>query len=162
MLASVADAQQDDGQVAGDGVAPQAGLPAPVLHEHAGVGAQRGMGVEDRAGQAPVELRVRLAGVDLAQHHLGVGPGQLEDAVGEAPVLVFLDQAQGGIAAVADAVDQVHAGRLLRAPGVIRQRMATTGSSTEPWLPDSATPSSIARGAAAVRPRPMKRARSVS
>ena len=116
-IGQVADAQQHDRQVAGNGVAPQAGLPAPVAHEHAAVGAQRGMGVDDRAGQASVELRVGLAGVDLAQHHLGVGPGQFEDAVGEAPILVFLDQAQGRVAAVADAVDQVDVGRLLRLEG---------------------------------------------
>ena len=113
-IGQVADAQQHDGQVAGNGIAPQAGLPAPVPHEHAAVGAQRGIGVDDRVGQAPVELRVRLARVDLSQHHLGVGPGQLEDAVGEAPILIFLDQAQGRVAAVADAVNQVHVGRLFR------------------------------------------------
>ena len=68
------------------------------------------MGVDDRIGQAPVELRVCIARVDLLQHYLGMGPGQLEDAVGEAPILIFLHQAQDRVAAVADAVNQVHIG----------------------------------------------------
>ncbi|MNV20621.1 hypothetical protein D3C71_1115290 [compost metagenome] len=45
---------------------------------------------------------------------------------------------------------------------VIVQRMADTGSSTEPWLPDSGTRESIASGSATDRPRPRNRDRSVS
>jgi hypothetical protein len=65
-VGAVADAQQHDGQVSGDGKAPEAGLPAAVLQEHAGVGAQRAVRVDDGAGEPPVELRVRVGGVDLA------------------------------------------------------------------------------------------------
>ena len=43
--------QQHDRQIAGNGVAPQTGLPAAVLDEDARVGAQRGIGVDDRARQ---------------------------------------------------------------------------------------------------------------
>ena len=45
---------------------------------------------------------------------------------------------------------------------VIRCRMATMGSSTEPSLSESFAPLFIALGSATVRPRPIKRARSVS
>ncbi len=45
---------------------------------------------------------------------------------------------------------------------VIAQRLAATGSSTEPWEFDSASSPNIAAGARRLPPRPMKRARSVS
>ena len=79
-----------------------------------GVGAQRGIGVDDRAGQAPIELRIGLGGIDLPQHHLAVCPGQIEDAIRETPILVFLDQAQGRIAGFADAGDHIDRCRLFR------------------------------------------------
>ena len=116
-VGQVADAQQDDGQVTGDGIGPESGLSAPVAHEHAGLGPQPGMGVEDRGGQTGVELGIGRAGIDLAQHHLGVGPGQVEDAVGQAPILVLFDQVQARVAVLADPVDQVHGGRLFRSQG---------------------------------------------
>ena len=50
--------QQHDGQIAGNGVAPKTGLPAAVLDEDARVGSQRVIGVDYRARQATVELRV--------------------------------------------------------------------------------------------------------
>ena len=50
-IGRVADLQQHDRQIAGNGVAPEAGLPAAVLDEDARVGAQRGIGVDDGAGQ---------------------------------------------------------------------------------------------------------------
>ena len=70
------------------------GLPgAPVAHPGLAVaadqvvlreaGAQQRMRVHDEAGQPLVELRVGLGGVDLAPHHLAVGPCQVEDAVGQ-------------------------------------------------------------------------------
>ena len=110
----VLDLHQHDRQVAGDRIAPQAGLPAPVLQQDAGGGAQRGVRVDHRPGEAAIQLRVGFAGVDLAQHHLAVGPRQLEDTIGEAPVLVLLDQAQGRVAGFADASDNVDGRRLFR------------------------------------------------
>nr|GFD53098.1 hypothetical protein [Tanacetum cinerariifolium] len=44
--------------------------------------------------------------------HLAVGPGQVEDAVGEVTVAVFTDQRQALVATVGDTRDQVD-GRLL-------------------------------------------------
>ena len=57
-----------------------------------------GIGVDDRARQPAVELRVGLGGVELPQHHLAVRPRQVEDAVGQMPVLVLLGQAQARVA----------------------------------------------------------------
>ena len=97
-IGRVSDLQQHDRQIAGNGVAPQTGLSAAVLDEDARVGAQRGIGVDDRAGKASVELRVGLGGIDLPQDHLAMGPRQVEDAIRETPILVFFDQAQAHVA----------------------------------------------------------------
>ena len=51
-----------------------------------------GIGVDDRTGEACMQLRVGLAGVELAQHNLAVRPGQIEDAIGKTAILVFIDQ----------------------------------------------------------------------
>ena len=92
-IGRVSDLQQHDRQIAGNGVAPQAGLPAAVPAENARVGAQRGIGIDYRAGKVSVELRVGLRGVELPQDHLAMGPRQIEDAIRETPILVFLDKA---------------------------------------------------------------------
>ena len=62
----------------------------------------------------PVELGVGLRGVQLAQEHLGMGPGQIEDAVGQPPVLVFPYQAQGRLAGLPHAKDHVDGRGLFR------------------------------------------------
>ena len=46
----ISDFEQHDWQVAGNGVAPQIGLPTAVLHEDARVRAERGIGVDYRTG----------------------------------------------------------------------------------------------------------------
>ena len=61
-----------------------------------------------------IELRVGLGGVDLPQEHLAVGPRQVEDAVRETPILVFLDQAQARVAGFADAGDHIDRCRFFR------------------------------------------------
>ena len=55
-LVRVADAQQDDRRVAGDAIAPEAALAAPVVEQHAGRGAAGGVGINQRAGQPAIEL----------------------------------------------------------------------------------------------------------
>ena len=112
-IGQVCDLQQHDRQIAGDRVAPQTGLPAMVLHENARVGAQRSIGVNHRAGQVAVQLRVGFGGVDLPQDHLAVGPGQFEDAIRQTPVLIFRDQAQARVAAFTDAGDNIDRHRFL-------------------------------------------------
>ena len=76
-----------------------------------------GIGVQDRAGEAPVELRIGFGDVDLPQRDLAVRPGHLESAIGKATVLVLLRQVQAGGAALADAGDQVERCRLQRLEG---------------------------------------------
>ena len=102
-VADIGNLQQYDRQVAGNRVSPEPGLPAAVPDENARGRAQRRVGVNHRAGEAAVELRVRLGGIELPQHHLAVCPGQLEDAIGETMILIFVDQTQRRIASVADA-----------------------------------------------------------
>ena len=110
---AVGDLQQHDRQIAGNRVAPETGLPAPVLEQHAGLGAQRGIGVKHGAGQPSVELSVGFGGVDLPQRHAAVRPGEIEHPVGETPVLVFLDQRHAGFAVFGSARNPVDGRRLL-------------------------------------------------
>ena len=82
--------KQHDWKIAGNRIAPQTRLAALVLQNDRGFGAERRIGIDDGPGQASIELRVRFGGVDLPQGHLIVRPCQIEDAVGEAAILVFL------------------------------------------------------------------------
>src|SRR5208282_2692860 len=90
-------------QIAGNGIAPQIGLPTTVLHEDARVSAERGIGEHDRASHVSIELCVGLCSIDLPQEHLAMCPGETEDAIRETPVLVFFSQTQTGGARLADA-----------------------------------------------------------
>ena len=96
-MGGVGNLQQHDRQVTGDCVAPEAGLPATVFDQDARGRAQRCVGVNDRAGEAAVELRIGFGGVELPEHHLAVRPGQLEHAIREPGILVFVDEMQHGI-----------------------------------------------------------------
>ena len=107
MFVRVSDLQQHDRQVAGDGVAPQSRLPAPVAQENAGLRAQRRIGEDHGARKARVELRIRLGGIDLPQRHAAVRPREIEDAVRQMPVLVFADEAQRGVARLGHAEGHV-------------------------------------------------------
>ena len=92
MRCVVADAHQHDRQIARDAIAPQARLPAAVADQHAGLGPAQRRGIDDRAGQAAVDLRIGFGGVELPQQDLAVRPGQLEDAIGQARVVILLRQ----------------------------------------------------------------------
>ncbi|MNM60736.1 hypothetical protein D3C81_720260 [compost metagenome] len=63
--------------------------------------------------QALVQCRLSLAGVDLPAHHLAVRPRQVEDAVGQASVTVFVHQHLATGAVGADAIDHVQLHGLL-------------------------------------------------
>ena len=78
------------------------------------VGAQRGIGVNYRSGNASIELRVGLCGIDLPQEHLAVCPCQIEDAVCKTPVLVFLDKAHTDVPGFPDARHYIYCCRLFR------------------------------------------------
>ena len=97
------DLKQDDGQITGNGVAPETGLSAAVLDENARVGAKRCIGVDYRISNATVKLRIGLGGIDLAQEQLTVSPRQIKDTIRKPSILVFLDQAQALVAGFADA-----------------------------------------------------------
>ena len=149
-IGRIFDLQQDNRQIAGDGVAPKTGLSPAILYEDARIGSQRIISVDDRAGKAAVKLRVCLRGIDLPQEHLAVCPCQIEDAIRETPILVFFNRLR-------------HASRVSPMPvtifivadfsgsSVIRHRMATIGSSTEPWLPESAPEGPMNRSSLADR-----------
>jgi hypothetical protein len=72
------------------------------------------MRIHQRAGEALVQLRIGLRGVDLAPHDLALRPGQIEHAIGEAAVAVFVDQRDAGLAIGADAGHHVDDRRLFR------------------------------------------------
>ena len=74
----IGDAQQHDRQVAGDRVAPQPGLSAPIAGDDAGVCAKRRVREDDGIGEPRVEPCVGVGRVDLAQHHLRMRPRELE------------------------------------------------------------------------------------
>ena len=94
------DLQQHDRQIARDRVTPQPRLAAPVAHQHARRAAQRCVRVQHRAREPAVKLRVGLGGIELPQHHLAVGPRQVEYAIGEAAVLILFDQAEHRVARI--------------------------------------------------------------
>ena len=103
----VADLQQHDRQVARDRITPQPGLAAAVLQDHRRIGAHGGVGEHDRTRQALVVLGFRFRDAELLQRHLVVRPRQVEDAVGDAPVLVALGQVLDALARVGRARDEV-------------------------------------------------------
>ena len=109
--------QQHDRQVAGNRMPPQPRLPAPVLHQHRTVGPQERVREHHQAGQALVQLRVRLRCVDLPAHHLAVGPAQVEHTVSQTAIAVLVDQRLAGLAVAAHAGDHVHGGGLVRGQG---------------------------------------------
>ena len=112
-VGGIHDLQQHDRQIAGNGIAPQAGLSAPILHQHRWLATKPAIGMDDHAGQSGIELRVGLAGIELLQDHLAVSPGQLEDTIRKMPVPVFLDQADGHIPALGHPRDDIDGDRLV-------------------------------------------------
>ena len=123
----IADLQQHHRVVAGDRLAPQPGLAAAVLQQHGLFGAQRGVGVQHQSGEALVQLRIGLRGVDLPAHDLAVGPGEVEHAVGQPPVAVLLDESGAGLARGANAGHHVDARSLPR-------RQDDAGADRDDWI----------------------------
>ena len=97
----------------------------------------------------------------MSEHDLAVRPGHFHDAFGEVMVLIFLNQGQGHLAGFGHAGNNVHLDGFVGGDLAFR-RMATIGSRTEPALLERECPLRSAAGEATVRPRPMKRERSVS
>ncbi len=116
-VGQVAHLQQDDRQVAGNALAPEPGLAAPVGLQQAVVGAQGGVGVEQRSCHLLEQPGLGQGRVELAQQHLAVGPGQVEDPVRQVPVAVFVDQLQAVFTAFGDPGHQVDGGALAGVEG---------------------------------------------
>ena len=66
--------------------------PRTFLRQNAGIGAAQTAGIDNRTGQPAVELGLGLGGVELLQNHLPMRPGQIEQAIGQMPIVVFLDE----------------------------------------------------------------------
>ena len=116
-VVGTADLQKHDGQITGDRIAPQARLASSISGDHARFGPQRCAGVENRAGQASVELRISFGDIELAQHDLAVGPRHLERAIREPPILVLFHQGMASGAILADTGDEIHRHGLFRREG---------------------------------------------
>ena len=99
-IVRIGDLQQHDRQVAGNRMAPQSGLATPILQQHRRVGAQRTVRINHQPGEPLVQLRIGLGRIDLPPHHLAVRPGQIEDAIGESTIAIFVDQARAVIALI--------------------------------------------------------------
>ncbi len=96
-------AHDQDRQVAGDAVRPEARLPERVSREERGGGAQRGVGPQHIRGEPIVELRFIGRDPEVTQPHLGLGGGEREGAGGRGGIVVFLRQRDGGGSARGDA-----------------------------------------------------------
>ena len=68
----VGDAHEEDGQVTRDAKTPESRLSRAIAGENAGRGAMQGVGINHRAGEAGVELRVRLSRLELMELELTV------------------------------------------------------------------------------------------
>ncbi len=106
-VVGIGNLEQHDRQVTGDRVAPEAGLPPTVSHQHARGGPQRGVGKDHRACEASVELRIGLGGVELPQHDLAVRGRQLEHAIRETAILVLVDEMEHGVPRLGSARNHV-------------------------------------------------------
>ena len=110
----VANPHQHDRQVPRDAVAPQSRLPPPIAAEDARLGPAQRRGINDRAGQAAIDLRIRFGSAQLLQQDLAVRPGEVEDAIGQAGIAVLLGQRFDAGARLGDAGDDVDPHGLIR------------------------------------------------
>ena len=85
----VGDAQKNQRRVAGNTVGPERALAAAILQQDARGSPAGGIGINDRPSQPGVKLRFGFGGVEMAQGHLAVGPGQIKGAIGHAEMLIF-------------------------------------------------------------------------
>ena len=85
-------AHDQDRQVAGDAVRPQAGLPERVSREERGCRAERGVGPQDVRRETFVELRFIRRDSEVTQPHLGLGAREREGSSRRSGVVVLLGQ----------------------------------------------------------------------
>ncbi len=113
----VADAQQDDRQIARDGKTPKPGLAKLVAGNDAGRGAAQGIAVNDGGGQAAIDLRVGFGGAEVAQHLLTLEPCHFKGALNKVPVAILIKQRQCRLARVRDPGDDLHGRRFVGRQG---------------------------------------------
>ncbi|MCY1390258.1 hypothetical protein D9M71_50740 [compost metagenome] len=88
----VVDAQQDDRQVAGNRQRPQPRLAAGAAADGFRRGAETHIGIQQRCGQALVVRRFLGLDIEIAQLHLGLGPGQGLGTLEGIALVVLVDQ----------------------------------------------------------------------
>ena len=86
----IRDAHQHDGQIAGDALRPQDGLLAGCPGGDRG--AEPGVGPQDRRGHRLERRGLGRGDPQMAQLHLGLGPGQGPRAVDRVAVMMSVDQ----------------------------------------------------------------------
>ena len=85
-------AHDQDREIAGDAVGPEAGLAEGVARENRGGGTERGVGPEHARGEPLVELRFVGRDAKVTQQQLGLGGREREGAGGRSRIVVFLGQ----------------------------------------------------------------------
>ena len=111
--AQVADIEQDNRQVAGDGKTPQPRLAQLIAGNDARRGAAQGIAEDDRGRQAAIDLGLGFGDPQVAQHLLTLEPGHFKGALDEVPIAIFLQQRQGGFTGVRDSGDDLHGRRFV-------------------------------------------------
>ena len=109
----VADAYQNDWQVARDGKAPKPGLTQTVAGNDAGRGATQGGSVNDGRGQTAIDLGIGFGCVEAPQHLLALRPGQFKGTFDEVPVTILFNQSQCRLAGVRITRNDVHGRRFV-------------------------------------------------
>ena len=125
---AIADADKHDGQVAGDAVAPQAGLSAAIAGHDGGFGAAQRGGVDHRTRQPAVHLRLGLAGVDLTKQNLTMRPRQFKHAITQIRIVVLVHQRSCSLARFSDARHKIDSHGFVRLQA---DDLADTGNRVE-------------------------------
>ncbi len=107
-VGEIVHAQEDDGQVARDTMAPKARGSFTIAGDQAGAGSAPDIRVENRAGCAAEKLRLRLTDPQLMQQNLIMGPGQVEEPLGQAVVMIFIHQGHGASPVFINAHQGIH------------------------------------------------------
>ena len=139
------DAKQKNRQIAGDAVAPKAGLALAVSGDSAGRSAQGAIGVKHAVSQSAVELHVGFDSIELPQNHLAVRPGQFKDAIGQARVVIFFREADNRFSGFGDAGDKIDADGFIGsdANGVAKALAAAQKERTAQWRATAGSPGSF-------------------
>ena len=124
---------------------------------------QRRVGVEDAVGEPLEEVRLVRLDAEVVQLDLGLGPGERRRALEGRRVAVLVGEVERCLARVGDERREDHARRRARGATRTRRRRLKIGSSTAPDRVRQRAAVDDRRPACGwPRPRPRKRARSVS